>query len=98
MIGVYHANEPTSKVDLPQMHKDFHEGKFTHVADVMTNNKDAAFHLTNNIGFHWSMNQNVYPFVKGHKSRSTSVGDIFVCADAMYAVTNSGFQILHQFD
>ena len=97
MILVYHANEPTFQVDLPQMRKDFHEGKFTHVADVNTDNKDTAFNLTNHIDTSWQENKNVNP-ASDRRERSTSIGDIFVCDDAVYAVEGHGFAILHYFD
>ena len=68
---------------------------FEYVADVESNNMDDAYRLTNSIEFYWGDNEEVEEH--GSRHRSTSVGDILVCEDGIYAVAMSGFKLLRKF-
>ena len=47
------------------------------------------------INDYWGNNDGVEEY--GEKHRSTSVGDIMVCEDGIYAVDMSGFKLLRKF-
>ena len=68
---------------------------FDYVAEVETNDKNEAFHLTNSLEHYWGENDEVEEF--GEKHRSTSMGDIFVCEDGIYVVDFVGFKLLRKF-
>lgn len=68
---------------------------FEYVADVDTNDMNEAYQLTNSIEWYWGENEGVEEY--GEKHRSTSVGDIFVCEDGVYAVAMTGFKLLRKF-
>ena len=80
---------PRHEVKFPEFANDFN-----YVAEVDTNNKDNAYILTNSINSYWGDNKKVEAY---GKNRSTSVGDVMVTEDGIYAVGMSGFKLLKSF-
>ena len=62
--------------------------KFHLVAEVSTDSLADAFHLTNSIEAHWSVNQSVKALLV---SRSTSVGDVLEQDGKFFVVASFGF-------
>lgn len=81
---------PGDDVFFPEYKNDFE-----YVADVESNDKNVAYQLTNSIESYWGENDGVEEY--GEKHRSTSVGDIMVCEDGIYAVDTCGFKKLRTF-
>lgn len=88
-----YADITMGDADLSVIAKAMLEGEYACVAVVGTNDKEAAYALTNHIESDWTKNDNVVaiPGFDGYKS--TSVGDIFEMeSGAMYIVANMGFK------
>ena len=89
MIIVYHKIKPSFMVELEPNMEDYIE-----VAIVDTNMLEEAFKLTNNIEEEWTKNQKV--FTKCFNQRSTSVGDLMLFRNTLYAVDNIGFKTIYK--
>jgi hypothetical protein len=82
--------------------KDWREGtgNYQHVADVATDDRDRAYRLTNSVDGAWyeaeaePADVRVRPRFAGMGCRSTSVGDVLVCPDGVFAVARSGWERL----
>jgi hypothetical protein len=91
MIRVYHAIDPTFSLHA-RVPEKVSLDKFTHVANVDTDDLDTAFQLTNHIDCPWQHNQRVLAQGQKHQ-RSTSVGDVLQEGDTgvLHMVAPFGF-------
>ena len=67
------------------------------VADIHSDDKDEAYRLTNHIDAPWNENIEVNENANFTQFRSTSVGDLMICPDGIYAVAPSGFDLIRKF-
>lgn len=81
---------PKHEVVFPEFANDFE-----YVAEVDTNLKDVAYLKTNSIANYWGENEGVEEY--GKENRSTSVGDVLVTEDGVYAIAMFGFKLLRSF-
>jgi hypothetical protein len=110
MIMIYHATDMRKTMfaepkDVLAMFDNTVENDgfdFEFVADIMEDDLDVAYQLTNHIDQSWCENIQTNPelgrLAQHSEHRSTSVGDVFVAPDGIYVVANFGFEKIRTFN
>ena len=73
------------------------QGCYEYVASVESDDLDTAYRLTNHIDCAWWEQDGVARSHKVEKARSTSIGDLMVAPEGIYAVMPFGFKKVKSF-
>ena len=85
-VSIFHATPPDFMASQPP------GTKYTHVADVETDDLEVAFERTNSIDNGWWENKGVAPTFPERGCRSTSVGDLAVLNGVTYRCAITGWE------
>jgi len=108
MIMIYHStafsltmhyglNKNSIPVEREVMLAGLDDGSmYEHVGDVESDDLNTAYRLTNHIDCNWTENEGVN--AESSEVRSSSIGDLFITPDGIYAVARCGFDKIRDFE
>ena len=90
---VYHyiGDDPRHWFTIQADHITVRRADYVKVAEVLAENLDEVFRLTNTIDHDWQENEHVTPARPSQPERSTSVGDVIVLGDQAWMVDSASF-------